>query len=97
MSTDHLTSYHDLPHLRSLFVRPSWMEHAACRGMPVELFFPERGEPVKNALETCKKCPVRQQCLDMAINNPEREGIWGGQSSRSRRVIRRNLRRRRDV
>jgi len=26
-----------------LIVRPGWQTHAACRGEPVEVFFPEKG------------------------------------------------------
>ena len=78
---------------RLVFSRPEWMQHAACRGLDVQIFFPERGERIESALLVCKTCPVQQDCLEMALTNPEPEGIWGGESARGRRRIRRSRRR----
>jgi WhiB family redox-sensing transcriptional regulator len=36
----------------------------------------------------CAGCPVRLQCLEMALQNDERFGIWGGLSERERRRVR---------
>jgi len=37
----------------------------------------------------CKGCEVREQCLDYALANGEKFGIWGGLSERERRRLRR--------
>lgn len=36
----------------------------------------------------CERCPVRQLCLDYAIENREEFGIWGGSGQRERDKIR---------
>lgn len=66
----------------------SWMADAECRGADPELFFPTRGEDTRAAKAMCADCPVRVPCLEYALANHERFGIWGGKSERERRQIR---------
>jgi WhiB family transcriptional regulator, redox-sensing transcriptional regulator len=68
-----------------------WMSEAACQGVDPDLFFPERGENTDNseAKAVCRKCPVREDCLEHALVNHEHYGIWGGTSERERKRIRR--------
>lgn len=66
-----------------------WMDQAACSGADPDLFFPERGDPTAEAKAVCRACPVRQQCLDHALANREKFGVWGGMSERERRRLRR--------
>ena len=75
----------------------AWTAQAACRGMAVELFFPDRGVPGDDAKATCQACPVQQQCLDYALANGEEFGVWGGTSERERRGIRWALKRERPL
>ena len=72
--------------------RPAWHQHGACRGADPNLFFPERGESVKEAKAVCERCPVRAECLDYAMENHEVVGIWGGLSARERRQLSRTRR-----
>lgn len=65
-----------------------WVADAACKGINTNLFYPERGEPTRHALEVCKPCVVKAECLQYAIDNSERWGIWGGMTERQRRQIR---------
>jgi len=65
-----------------------WAARGACIGLDPALFFPERGMPVDNARAVCRGCEVRQECLDYAIDNSERFGIWGGLSEKERRRMR---------
>lgn len=65
-----------------------WIDRAACAGVDPELFFPDRGESTAPAKAVCAGCPVRAECLDHALVNVERFGIWGGTSERERRAIR---------
>lgn len=68
---------------------PRWQEFGNCRGVDPDLFFPERGASTKEAKEVCKSCVVREECLEYALSNGEKFGIWGGLSERERRRIRR--------
>ena len=72
--------------------RPAWHQHGACRGADPNLFFPARGESVKEAKAVCARCPVRAECLEYALTNQEKFGVWGGLSERERRQLRRQRR-----
>ena len=72
------------------FVRESWRNQAACRGMDTNVFFPEEGGPSsgQEAKAVCAICPVADECLLSAVVNGERLGVWGGKGERQRRSIR---------
>ncbi|MFV0316413.1 MAG: WhiB family transcriptional regulator [Microthrixaceae bacterium] len=67
----------------------SWQNFANCLGVDPDLFFPERGASTKEAKAVCKACVVREDCLEYALENSEKFGIWGGLSERERRRLRR--------
>ncbi|MGA3216486.1 MAG: WhiB family transcriptional regulator [Acidimicrobiales bacterium] len=67
----------------------TWQRRANCMGVDPELFFPERGASTREAKEVCRGCVVREDCLEFAIANSEKFGIWGGMSERERRRVRR--------
>ena len=67
----------------------NWQDGANCHGLDPDLFFPERGASTREAKEVCRGCVVREQCLEFALQNGEKFGIWGGLSERERRRIRR--------
>ena len=67
----------------------SWQDYANCLGVDPDLFFPERGASTREAKEVCRGCVVREDCLEFALANGEKFGIWGGMSERERRRIRR--------
>ena len=66
-----------------------WKARANCMGVDPDLFFPERGMSTREAKEVCRGCVVREDCLEYALANGEKFGIWGGLSERERRRIRR--------
>ncbi|MHB8293804.1 MAG: WhiB family transcriptional regulator [Acidimicrobiales bacterium] len=66
-----------------------WQRRANCAGVDPDLFYPERGASTREAKEVCRGCVVRVECLDYAIVNGEKFGIWGGMSERERRRVRR--------
>ena len=66
-----------------------WQRQANCMGVDPDLFFPERGASTREAKEVCRGCVVREDCLEFALANGEKFGIWGGLSERERRKIRR--------
>lgn len=69
-----------------------WQRSANCLGVDPDLFFPERGASTKEAKAVCSRCEVKAECLEFAITNAEKFGIWGGLSERERRRIRRERR-----
>ena len=67
----------------------SWQGDALCAQTDPEAFFPEKGGSTREAKRICEGCEVRSECLDYALANDERFGIWGGLSERERRKLRR--------
>jgi len=63
------------------------MEDAICAQTDPEPFFPDKGGSTKEAKRVCLSCEVRGECLNYALTNGERFGIWGGQSERERRKL----------
>jgi len=66
-----------------------WQEKALCAETDPEAFFPEKGGSTREAKKICTGCEVRSECLEYALSNDERFGIWGGLSERERRRLRR--------
>lgn len=69
----------------------TWQSHAACQSTeyhPVdpELFFPdpEEMDKIRAAKALCAQCPVRQTCLDAALENGDTHGIRGGMTEEER-------------
>lgn len=58
----------------------------ACADRDTELFFPKQGETKPAAVELCRRCPVRWDCLQYALAvSPPVYGIWGGTTETERR------------
>lgn len=66
----------------------TWMDFSNCAGVHPDLMFPERGESTATAKDICAACSVKEECLEYALQVPEKFGIWGGTSERERRRIR---------
>lgn len=66
----------------------AWQADALCAQTDPEAFFPEKGGSTREAKRICESCEVATQCLDYALANDERFGIWGGLSERERRKLR---------
>ena len=69
----------------------SWQERALCAQTDPEAFFPEKGGSTREAKKVCVSCEVRAECLEYALENDERFGIWGGMSERERRKLKRRV------
>jgi WhiB family redox-sensing transcriptional regulator len=67
----------------------AWQVDSLCAQTDPEAFFPEKGGSTRDAKKICASCDVRAQCLEYALQNDERFGIWGGLSERERRKLRR--------
>lgn len=66
----------------------AWQTEALCAQTDPEAFFPEKGGSTRDAKKVCSSCTVRADCLEYALKNDERFGIWGGMSERERRRLR---------
>lgn len=71
----------------------SWSARAACHGLDPRLFFPADDEDPGPAKAICERCAVREPCLEYALGEREREGVWGACTERERRQIIRRRRR----
>jgi WhiB family transcriptional regulator, redox-sensing transcriptional regulator len=68
-----------------------WQLHAACRGLPSDVFFhpdnergPARAARDEAAKVVCAGCSVRVQCRAHALEIREPYGVWGGLSEDER-------------
>jgi len=70
--------------------KETWREKAACRHVnDPNLFHPDSKvsqERLDLALDYCRACPVRQECLDLCLAEDIRAGIWGGMTFKDRRL-----------
>ena len=71
----------------------SWRQRAACRGVDPVIFYPVSEEDAEDAKAVCAVCAVREACLEYALTNREKEGVWGGATERERRRMLRHRRR----
>lgn len=65
-----------------------WRDDSACRTRDPGTYFAERGRLSPNSTEACTTCPVRDQCLQFAIDSPwEPYGVWGGKQAKEIRPM----------
>lgn len=87
-----MTSMHTLT-AQLTIVQPTtddeWRDRAVCAQSDPEMWFPQKGGSTRSSKTVCLSCPVRQECLDYALINDERFGVWGGFSERERRKLQR--------
>ncbi|MFB7336837.1 WhiB family transcriptional regulator [Streptomyces adustus] len=67
----------------------AWQAGALCAQTGADFFFPEPGSSVREAKRICGMCEMRSACLDYALANDERFGVWGGLSEKERLQLRR--------
>lgn len=88
VEADPLGAYLDVtpqPDLRS----------GTCATVGGDMWFPDVNpstndrENTAQAKRFCQACPVRQACLQYAIDNNLREGIWGGLDRLERNAVKR--------
>ena len=72
-------------------VEDQWQDRALCSQTDPEAFFPEKGGSTREAKRICLGCEVKDACLEYALANDERFGIWGGLSERERRRLKRGI------
>ena len=67
----------------------AWQESALCAQAGPEFFFPAPGSSTREAKQLCNACEGRLACLEYALANDERFGVWGGMSEKERERLRR--------
>ncbi len=65
----------------------AWQDRALCAQTGADFFFPEPGSSVREAKRICGMCEMRSACLEYALANDERFGVWGGLSEKERQVL----------
>lgn len=66
------------------------LESPACRDDPFpDDWYSQEPEGIERARSVCHTCPVLVRCLDYAMNNDERFGMWGGLTDAERGIVHR--------
>ena len=68
---------------------PEWFADAVCSSADPDAWFPELGGDPRPAQRICRTCPVIDECLDYALKNNFRHGVYGGLTGRQRRKLQR--------
>jgi hypothetical protein len=72
------------------FADQRWRLRAACAGADPEVFLPDRGASHEEPMSYCRRCEVRCECLDAALDlGSQAYGVWGGTSGQQRIAARR--------
>jgi WhiB family redox-sensing transcriptional regulator len=71
-----------------------WRHRSACLDEDPELFFPIGNTgpailQIEEAKVVCRRCDVREQCLQWALESGQDHGVWGGMSEDERRALKR--------
>lgn len=69
----------------------SWRQDSMCSKTKSIDWFSEDKEQIQMAKEACRKCTVADKCLEFAVRNKERFGIWGGFTTRERNKLVRSV------
>ncbi|MDH2424715.1 WhiB family transcriptional regulator [Sphaerisporangium sp. TRM90804] len=82
-------SSNDLADLFAVADHLGWMRWSSCGETDPDLFHPEdsNAAQAEQAKSVCRRCPVRDECLDYALGNREEFGVWGGLSPVERRRL----------
>jgi WhiB family transcriptional regulator, redox-sensing transcriptional regulator len=72
--------------LEDWLARPAWHQRALCRG-ETPAFFSTAPANLTKARAMCGDCPVRQECLDVAVADDSLVGFWGGTTELERREM----------
>jgi WhiB family transcriptional regulator, redox-sensing transcriptional regulator len=72
-----------------------WRSIGLCRGSETMVFYPPSDDDslAEEAKTICSMCAVRKPCLEFALTNREKHGVWGGLTERERRRVLRQRRR----
>jgi len=62
------------------------LDRGACRDVDSAVFDDEPGDEAAEAVarRVCSACPVRLECLTLALGSRQLDGIWGGLTATER-------------
>jgi WhiB family redox-sensing transcriptional regulator len=72
------------------YANQGWRARARCRGTDPDWFHPPQGGSSTQQFRLCAGCPVRIECLEFALSDGEKMGIWGGTPETARRKARKH-------
>lgn len=71
-----------------------WRDDASCKTMGNKMFFDNLHNNSKEVAQRmievktlCGGCPVNEKCLDFALKNEIKYGIWGGKTPQERKFL----------
>lgn len=78
-----------------------WKQEAACAQADPDAWFPDHDGDSKvpglweingdgtgiTAKQVCRRCPVKAECLQEALDREEQHGIWGGMTTKERQAL----------
>lgn len=85
-----MTAHSDILHWFREPIPTPWIDQAACRDAPLDMFFAERGSSHHTYIavrKICDNCTVQHDCLSYALKINATHGIWGGTTPKERRAI----------
>ena len=68
----------EMPRRPLLETPVDWFADAVCRGESTDVFFPVSEAHADAAKQICASCPVREACLEFAVEARPADGVWGG-------------------
>lgn len=68
-------------------VDTAWMQDASCVFFPEINFYSSSYDEIKIAKNVCETCPVKKECLQMALDTNQRYGVWGGSHAQELRQV----------
>ena len=66
---------------------PAWHALASCATADPDSWYPAQDKASSAVLRVCAACPVRDLCLQQAIDDGELFGIWGGLNLSQRNAL----------
>lgn len=82
--------------MSDLILPPAWVSSGLCGQVDPDEWFPEKGSSSATAKRICNgnpkrgtiPCPVRDACLEWALETGQRWGVWGGMTATERKQLR---------
>lgn len=86
-------AYNSVRDTRSTSRGTDWRHFSACQDTDPELHFPigNTGPALiqaEQAKAVCRRCPVKTDCLNFALDSGQDAGVWGGKTEEERRAMR---------